>query len=219
MPKAAPTTDREPVTVLTASAVLLLVSDGPAGGTSVVIDAPHAPSFVVLGNDTEEAFARLRRGAIAYGMPETYQALPRDMVGEEGMLHVGSGFRYAQVDRSGSLFGTTDEKILMPLDPEGAPYDRVRIPIPSLDRPAYLEFELVVDSPRTADYRLLGDAHFGDGYICTYCGKLCAQKEPHTAAHGVSGHLRAGVIAGQERDTAETGTRQDAHPGPQGAHL
>ncbi|HEY8281574.1 MAG TPA: hypothetical protein VIG28_03750 [Leifsonia sp.] len=199
-------------TLLEASAILLLVSDGPAGGTSVVIDTPTAPPFVVLGNDTEEAFARLRRGAIAYGMPETYQALPRDMVSDDhALLVVGAGFRYAQVDRSGSLFGTTDEKILMPLDPDGRPYDRVRIPIPSLDRPAYLEFELVVDSPRTADYRLAGDARFGEGYICTYCGKLCPQKEPHTAAHGVGGHVRAGAVpAGDESQDANTRQSADA---------
>jgi hypothetical protein len=118
---------------------------------------------------------------------------------DHALLVVGAGFRYAQVDRSGSLFGTTDEKILMPLDPDGRPYDRVRIPIPSLDRPAYLEFELVVDSPRTADYRLVGDARFGEGYICTYCGKLCQQKEPHTAAHGVGGHVRAGAVPADAR--------------------
>ena len=207
-----------PSTLLEASAILQLVSDGPAGGTSVVIDAPTAPPFVVLGNDTEEAFARLRRGAIAYGMPETYQALPRDMVSDDrALLRVGSGFRYAQVDRSGSLFGTTDEKILMPLDREGRPYDRVRIPIPSLDRPAYLEFELVVDSPRTADYRLSGEARFGDGYICTYCGKLCQQKEPHTAAHGVGGHVRAGAVAGPDADSADGDARQGADSRAQGA--
>lgn len=205
------------LTLFEASAILLLISEGPAGGTSVVIGSPTAPSFVVLGNDTEEAFARLRRGAIAYGMPETYQALPRDMVSDDrALLQVGSGFRYAQVDRSGSLFGTTDEKILIPLDEEGRPYDRVRIPIPSLDRPAYLEFELVVDSPRTADYRLLGEARFGDGYICPYCGKLCAQKEPHTAAHGVGGHVRAGVIPGPDEEPQGADARQNADSGARG---
>jgi hypothetical protein len=184
---------------LEASAVLLLVSDGPAGGTSILVASADAPSFVVLGGDTEEGFARLRGGAIVYGMPETYQALPRDMVrGHERVLEIWPDrFRSAHMDRSGSLFGASPDDLLVPVREDGTPFDRIRVPIPSLGRPAYLEFAREA-APRDAlFYRLVGEARAGEGYICPYCGKLCEQKEPHTAAHGVAGHANTGALAGQ----------------------
>ena len=64
------------------------------------------------------------------------------------------------------------------------------------------------------EYRLDGEARFGDGYICSYCGRLCAQKEPHTAAHGVAGHTHAGVPAGQDQEPPPmTGPVELGHPG------
>ena len=87
-------------------------------------------------------------------------------------------------------------------DVPGEPFDRFRLPIPSLERPAYLEFALAGDDGEVLSYRLDGEARLGEGYICQYCGKLCEVKEPHTSAHGVAGHLRAGVPAGQDEDEA-----------------
>lgn len=169
-----------------------------------MVGSQDAPSFVVLGDDTEEGFARLRRGAIAYGMPETYRSLPRDMVNDNDarVLHVrDDGFSPAFVDRSGSLFGAAAEKLMVPRDRSGRPFARVRIPIPSLERPAFVEFSIAPGN--AADglrYTLTGEARERDGYICRYCGKLCEHPEPHTAAHGVAGHARAGVAAGEQDD-------------------
>lgn len=194
--------------VLMASGVLLLISDGPSGGTAIVTDAPEAPSFVVMGNDTEEGFARLRRGAIAYGMPESYQAIPRDMVQNNSrVLQVGHGHRYARFDKTGSLFGPDPKKALVPARDDGSPHDRIRLPIPSLERPMYLEFALrgMGEFP---EYVLDGEARLGDGFICPYCGRWCAKKEPHTSAHGAGGHLRAGASVGDDLDPAH-GRRTD----------
>ena len=204
--------ERDPRTV-EATAVLLLISDGPAGGTAIVLRRPEAPSFVVMGDDTEEGFARLRRGAIAYGVHEMYKALPRDMIRGGHTLHVREDHRPARVDKAGSLFGPTPDKLWIPLDDDGEPFERVRIPIPSLERPAFLEFALASDGG-PLEYRLDGEARFGDGFICTYCGRLCERKEPHTAAHGVAGHTRAGIPAGGDGDEAHTRAPLPPDTGP-----
>jgi hypothetical protein len=204
---------------LIATAVLLLVSDGPAGGTAVVIATPNAPTFVVLGDDTEEGFARLRAGAIAYGMPETYRALPRDMVRDDERVLVVRNHRYRHIllDRTGSLFGATAEKVLAPVWVDERPFDRLRIPIPSLERPAYVEYSFAGDAEDGLQYRLTGEAVLGEGYICVYCGKLCEHPEPHTAAHGVAGHPRAGILAGEEEDAVHGYPPEQAEPTGGGA--
>ena len=203
-----------------ASAILQLISDTPSGGTAIVLRRPEAPPFVVMGDDTAEGFARLRRGTIAYGVPESYQALPRDMIRAGHILHVRNDHRPARVDKAGSIFGPEPDKLWVPLDDDATPFERMRVPIPSLQRPAYVEFVLESDGD-VLDYRLDGEARVGDGYICPYCGKLCPQKEPHTAAHGVAGHTHAGVAVGQDQDgpAPETGPLElRGHHGP-GAQL
>lgn len=197
-----------------ATAVLELISDSPSGGTAVVLRTPQAPPFVVMGDDTEEGFSRLRRGVIAYGVPETYQALPRDMLRTGHILHVRDDHRPARVDKAGSILGPSPEKLWVPLDDDGRPFERMRVPIPSLERPAFVEFALAGEEDGVLEYRLQGEAQPGDGYICPYCGKLCAQKEPHTAAHGVAGHTHAGVPAGREQEPPPlTGPLELGHPG------
>ena len=210
MPEAAPTAGSS---LVESTAVLQLISDSPSGGTAIVLRRPEAPPFVVMGDDSEEGFSRLRRGTIAYGVPELYQALPRDMIRAGHILHVRDDHRPARVDKAGSIFGPFPEKLWVPLDDDGEPFGAMRVPIPSLERPAFVEFVLEA-SGDVLEYRLNGEARIGDGYICSYCGKLCAQKEPHTAAHGVAGHTHAGVAAGQEREPAPlTGPLELGHPG------
>ncbi|WP_460537558.1 hypothetical protein [Humibacter ginsengiterrae] len=188
-----------------ATAILLLLSESPSGGTAVLLRRAVPPDFVVMGDDTLEGFARLRRGSIAYGVQELYQALPRDMIQGGHTLHVRDDHRRARVDVPGSLFGPAPEKLWVPLDDDGQPYERTRIPIPSLAQPAYVEFAFVGWADDVAqdgangafggvlEYALQGEAQMGDGYICPYCGKLCEQKEPHTAAHGVAGSHHSGI--------------------------
>jgi len=196
-----------------ATAVLQLISDGPSGDTAIVLRRAEAPPFIVMGDDSEEGFSRLRRGTIAYGVPESYQALPRDMIRAGHILHVRDDHRAARVDKAGSIFGPAPEKLWVPLDDDRRPFERMRVPIPSLERPAFVEFTLERDG-EVLEYRLHGEAQLGDGYICSYCGKLCPQKEPHTAAHGVAGHTHAGVAAGQEHEPAPmTGPLELGHPG------
>jgi hypothetical protein len=149
-------------------------------------------------------------------VPETYQALPRDMIRAGHILHVRDDHRPARVDKAGSIFGPSPEKLWVPLNDDREPFERMRVPIPSLERPAFVEFALEA-ADDVLEYRLAGEARFGDGYICPYCGKLCAQKEPHTAAHGVAGHTHAGVSAGQDQEgpAPETGPLEvRGHPGP-----
>jgi len=215
MPEAPSVTDGS---LVEATAVLQLISDGPSGDTAIVLRRPESPPFVIMGDDSEEGFSRLRRGTIAYGVPELYQALPRDMIRAGHILHVRDDHRRARVDKAGSLFGPAPDKLWVPLDDDGNPFERMRVPIPSLERPAFVEFALDGDGD-VLEYRLDGEARFGDGYICSYCGRLCAQKEPHTAAHGVAGHTHAGVPAGQEQEPPPmTGPVELGHPGS-GAQL
>jgi len=186
-------------TLLEGTAILQLISDTPSGGTAIILRRPEAPPFVVMGDDTEEGFSRLRRGAIAYGVAELYQAMPRDMLRAGHILHVRGDHRPARVDKAGSIFGPKPEKLWVPLDDDGRPFGRMRVPIPSLQRPAFVEFALHGKGDGDVlEYRLDGEARFGEGYICSYCGKLCPRREPHTAAHGVAGHTHAGVTAGQD---------------------
>jgi len=125
-----------------------------------------------------------------------------------------------QVRYSGRARDTISLTVDMPsrravtaLDDDGEPFAAMRVPIPSLERPAFVEFVLEAGGGML-EYRLNGEARIGDGYICSYCGKLCPQKEPHTAAHGVAGHTHAGVAAGQEREPAPlTGPLELGHPG------
>lgn len=201
-----------------ATAVLQLISDSPSGGTAIVLRRQEAPPFVVMGDDSAEGFSRLRRGAIAYGVPELYQALPRDMIREGHILHVREDHAPARVDKAGSVFGPAPEKLWVPLNDDSLPFERMRVPIPSLERPAFVEFVLE-GAGDVLDYRLDGEARMGDGYICPYCGKLCPQKEPHTAAHGVAGHTHAGVAAAQDQEPPTmTGPLELGHPGS-GSHL
>src|SRR6185312_8331942 len=101
-----------------------------------------------------------------------YQALPRDMLRTGHILHVRDDHRPARVDKAGSIFGPAPEKLWVPLGDDGRPFASMRIPIPSLERPAYVEFALDRDGD-VLEYRLVGEARLGDGYICPYCGKLC----------------------------------------------
>lgn len=193
------------MTRMDATAILLLLSESPSGGTAVLLRRAVPPDFVVMGDDTQEGFARLRRGSIAYGVQELYQALPRDMIQGGHTLHVRDDHRRARVDVPGSLFGPAPEKLWVPLDDDGQPYERMRIPLPSLAQPAYVEFAFTGWADDAAEggangafggvlkYALQGEAQMGDGYICPYCGKLCEQKEPHTAAHGVAGSHHSGI--------------------------
>jgi len=193
------------MTRMDATAILLLLSESPSGGTAVLLRRAVPPDFVVMGDDTQEGFARLRRGSIAYGVQELYQALPRDMIQGGHTLHVRDDHRRARVDVPGSLFGPAPEKLWVPLDDDGQPYERMRIPLPSLAQPAYVEFAFTGWADDVAEggangafggvlkYALQGEAQMGDGYICPYCGKLCEQKEPHTAAHGVAGSHHSGI--------------------------
>ena len=88
----------------------------------------------------------------------------------------------------------------MPLDDDGRPFERMRLPLPSLERPAHVEFALAADG-EMLEYVFDREAEVGDDFVCAYCGMLTATKETHTAAYGVSGHLLSGVPAGR-RDVA-----------------
>jgi hypothetical protein len=210
-----PETAYDPAPELTISAVLLLVADTPAGGTAVLIASPDAPSFVVLGDDTEEGFVRLRTGAIAFGTPETYRAVPRDTVRDGArVLNVRPDrFRLAEVDRTGSLFGVEGSQLWFPVGEDARSFERISVPLPSLEHPLYVTFRsagaLANEDGLAAPFRyeLAGEATEREGYICQHCGKLCAVKEPHTAAHGVAGHTRTGSPGGQDFEPGQSHPR------------
>jgi hypothetical protein len=74
--------------------------------------------------------------------------------------------RYVQArfPYSASVFGAVDVVAYVPRNGAGLAYRRVRIPVPSLDRASWHEFELIAQSRIECRYRVAapGDVSKGD---------------------------------------------------------
>jgi hypothetical protein len=141
---------------LAATAVLLLLPDQADTPVAVLIDSPRVPSSVLLDVlDRRCTFVRLRRGPNAHGLSEPYRQLSRDEAANCVPVETVTHHRYVQARfaRSASLFGAPDTVAFVPVH-DGRPYERVRIPIPSLDRQSWHDFVLSATSRTECTYRI-----------------------------------------------------------------
>ncbi|HEY8282442.1 MAG TPA: hypothetical protein VIG28_08150 [Leifsonia sp.] len=150
---------------LAATAVLLMLPRHANTPVAVLIDGPSVPSSVQLDVfDARERFVRLRKGEHVHGLTEPYRPVSRDeFPAESAAVEVVAFDRYAQCrfERSASIFGAVDAVVFVPRDGEGRSYERVRIPIPSLDRFSWHDFERTGESRTECRYRVAarGDTH------------------------------------------------------------
>lgn len=147
---------------LAATAVLLMLPRHAKAPVAVLIDAETVPSSVQLDVfDGRERFVRLRKGPHAHGLPEPYRQVSRDEFPSESAAALVVDFeRYAlcRLERSASIFGAVDAVVFVPRDPEGRSYERVRVPVPSLDQSSWHDFERTVESRTECRYRIADTA-------------------------------------------------------------
>ncbi|MEN0084633.1 MAG: hypothetical protein AAGC66_07685 [Leifsonia sp.] len=142
---------------MTATAVLMMLPRRARTPVAVLIDGPVPSSLRLDVFGGRELFVRMRRGPGAHGVAEPYREQPRDdfPVESDPAVVVDPGrFEQARFACSASGFGATDVVVFVPLDADGAPPSGVRVPIPSLDRPSWHEFELVSRTRMECRYRV-----------------------------------------------------------------
>jgi hypothetical protein len=151
---------------LTATAVLLMLPKHARTPVAVIIDRDEVPSSVKLDvYDGHECFVRLRRGANAHGLTESYRQVSRDEFPPEFTPVETVRFdRYVQArfPHSASLFGAPDAVAFVPRDARGRAYQRVHLPIPSLDNRSWHDFTLASQSRTECTYRIADGASARD---------------------------------------------------------
>ncbi|MHB1235032.1 MAG: hypothetical protein ACYCZK_05080 [Microbacteriaceae bacterium] len=188
---------------LEATCIALLIPSDSRAEAVVVLDGGVAPQQIVVKTfGPSQSFSRIRQGAIVHGMAEPFSQSRYFGGASVGPMEIITLDRYysAHFEKASSLFGSVDTAVFLPRDANGRVRSRVSIPVPSLERPARVNFELVDSSAVTCTYALDGEPLFGTGFICPVCGKACETPEPHTAQHGLPGHVRAGFIPGESQD-------------------
>jgi hypothetical protein len=142
---------------MTASAVLMMLPRRARTPVAVLTDGPVPSSMRLDVFGGRELFVRMRRGPGAHGVAEPYREQSRDDFPAESdpAVVVDTGrFEQARFACSASVFGAADVVVFVPLDEDGAPPSRIRVPIPSLDRPSWHEFELVSRTRMECRYRV-----------------------------------------------------------------
>lgn len=142
---------------MTATAVLMMLPRRARTPVAVLVDGavPSSLRLDVFGG--RDLFVRMRRGPGAHGVGEPFREQSHDdYPAESEPAVVVESERYAQARFAcaASVFGATDVVVFVPLDAEGEAPSRVRIPIPSLDRPSWHEFELVSRTRMECRYRV-----------------------------------------------------------------
>jgi len=144
---------------MTATAVLMMLPRRARTPVAVLTDGPVPSSLRLDVFGGRDLFVRMRRGPGAHGVGEPYREQPRDdLPAESDPAVVVDAERYAQARFacSASVFGATDVVVFVPLDPGGEAPERVRIPVPSLDRPSWHDFDLVSRTRMECRYRIAG---------------------------------------------------------------
>jgi hypothetical protein len=143
---------------MTATAVLMMLPRRARTPVAVLVDAPVPSSLRLDVFGGRDLFVRMRRGAGVHGLSEPYREQSRDdYPAESEPAIVVDSDRYVQARFacSASVFGANDVVVLVPLDEEGEAPARIRIPIPSLDRPSWHGFELVSRTRMECRYRVV----------------------------------------------------------------
>jgi hypothetical protein len=132
----------------------------------------------------------MRNGALAYGLPEPFTETTEPPRGDEFGVSEQTHYR-AEIDKSAMIFGAMDTKLHLPFNDNGDAHRLVSIPMSTPSGPVRCMFELEHTDRIARRYRFSGET--GDAvWLCPVCGRACDAPEPHTARHGVPGHLLVG---------------------------
>ena len=144
---------------MTATAVLMMLPRRARTPVAVLVDAPVPSSLRLDVFGGRDLFVRMRRGPGVHGLSEPYREQPRDdypAESEPAIIVNSDEYVHARFACSASVFGANDVVVLVPLDDAGEAPAHIRIPIPSLDRPSWHEFELVSRTRMECRYRVAG---------------------------------------------------------------
>ena len=145
------------MSALTATAVLLMLPRHARTPVAVLVGGEVPSSLRLDIYDAKDTFVRLRKGPGAHGLPEPYRQVSWDEFPAESaaVLEVSPRtFAQARFACSASVFGAVDAAVFVPRTEEGAAYEYVRVPIPSLDRPSWHDYELVAQTRTECRYRV-----------------------------------------------------------------
>lgn len=182
---------REGIAQATGVAVLT-ESDGYAE-TAVLLFTDHAPDSIVMNwNDRgARGYRRLRRGALAHGMPESY-ADDQRALRDPSALDITS-HRALSITGGRPTFAASDVIVLVP--PELEHSRELRVPVSSAEAP--LEAVYVATSADEGRFRYDRTEPIEGADTCPVCGRLMRAGGVHEASHGVPGHSLAGSRAGE----------------------
>jgi hypothetical protein len=146
---------------MTATAVLMMLPRRARTPVAVLTDGPVPSSLRLDVFGGRDLFMRMRSGPGVHGLSEPYRELPRDdfpVESEPAVIVTATSHAQARFACSASVFGASDVVVFVPLDAAGEAPGRVRIPIPSLDRPSWHPYELVARTRMECRYRVAGRA-------------------------------------------------------------
>lgn len=183
-----------PGAVRATGVAVLSESDGYAE-TAVLLFTDSAPESIIMNWKDRGArgYRRLRRGALAHGMPESY-ADDQRALRDPDALDISS-HRALSVAGGRPTFAASDVIVLVPGDLERI--REVRVPVSSAEEP--LEAVYVAVSPDEGQFHYDRTARIEGAETCPACGKLMRAGGVHESSHGVPGHRLAGTRAGDER--------------------
>ena len=177
------------------TALLMPADSGPE--IAILLTGPTAPSGIALEFfGRHVSYVRMRQGPLAHGMVEPYR--------EGGDQRDRSSLRVTQRSHEvlrfvdgGRLFGAADTSVLAPRSVDGD-LELLSLPINPIGAPRRALLHRVAGSAEPS-FRLLEELEDA-GWVCPICGRISPNPEPHTAEHGVPGHLKAGVMPGESLD-------------------
>lgn len=181
--------------VVRATGVAVLSEPDGYAETAVLLFTDYAPESIIMNWQDRGArgYRRLRRGALAHGMPESY-ADDQRALRDPDALDI-SGHRPLSVSGGRPTFAASDVIVLVPGDLERL--HEVRVPVSSAEEP--LEAIYVAGSAGEGPFRYERTARIDGAETCPVCGKLMRAGGVHEASHGVPGHRLAGTRPGDAR--------------------
>jgi len=142
---------------MTATAVLMMLPRRARTPVAVLVDGPVPSSLRLDVFGGHDLFVRMRRGTGVHGLTEPYREQPRDdfpVESDPAVVVTSEEYAQGRFACSASVFGASDVVVFVPLDDAGDAPQRISIPIPSLDRPSWHEYELVSRTRMECRYRV-----------------------------------------------------------------
>ncbi len=195
---AAPATTPAEELCFDAAGVALLMPAASAPEIAVLLSGPEAPFGIaveVFGRP--ESYLRMRQGPIVHGMLEPYRQ-GRDADADTFARVTATSHELVRLAGAGRLFGAGDTAVLVPRSADGRTVRRISVPLNPIGSPRRAVLHRAHSSAE-ALYELLDEVD-DPGWVCPVCGRVSANPEPHTAEHGVPGHLIAGMLPGERLD-------------------